>query len=212
MEFNKNQINILMQYLSMLDKYGHTQIRNNFDEQNDIVSKNLSNKVIETCVLLNINKPVAFELSEKISSTYELIKWAYMEPLNRYINRQNRITDNALRNKNVDKMRLAAALNHNIDDQGLSNEMIELEKKISAIVTDRISYLITNANINNQNYFYFQSKIESTILGEVEAYTSKLCENSKEVYDLVKKRIRSLTDMITFNVQSFVDKDNLGFK
>ena len=212
MEMNRRQINALFQYLDGLDRYGINQIKTNFNKQNDLVSKALSNRIFELCDILKINKPMPFELSEKISSTYELIKWSYMRPTKKYISRQNQVVNNSLNIRNLNKDILANELNQDIDDQGIDQENNELQRKVCEIIIDRINYLLATSNFNNQNYIYFKDKIDAMVESEVELSTNKLCENTKELYELIKKKIRSLTDMIVYRVQSFVDSNHKGLQ
>ena len=128
-----------------------------------------------------------------------------MVPVKRYVDRQNGIIEDALSKEDIDKIKLAKELNVDIDDKGFESEEKDLEKRIQGIIVDRINYLITYSNINNQNFAYFKSKINAMVESEVELYLSKISENSKELYEVVKRKIRSATDMVVHSVMSFVE-------
>ena len=133
------------------------------------------------------------------------MKWSYLVPVKRYVDRQNQVVGSVVNRKDVDKNALSKRLNCNIDDRGFNEEEADLEKRIIGIIVDRVNYLLASSNINNQNYVHFKTQIESAIESEAEIYISKLGESSKEIFQTIKKKIRSATDMVIYNVASFVD-------
>lgn len=205
MQLSNTQMRILFQYLDSLDRYGPRQMRTSFDKQNETVSRKMSTNMLDMCDIYKINKPLAYDLSEKIFTTLDLMKWSYLVPVKRYVDRQNQVVGSVVNRKDVDKNALSKRLNCNIDDRGFNEEEADLEKRIIGIIVDRVNYLLASSNINNQNYVHFKTQIESAIESEAEIYISKLGESSKEIFQTIKKKIRSATDMVIYNVASFVD-------